>query len=85
VYKFLPMATFSYVKEDTPEPEVIRGDVNGDKNVSIADVSALIDLLLSDSAQVPAAADCNLDSKLTIADVSALIDFLLTKAWPANE
>ncbi len=84
-YKFLPMTTFGYVKEDTPEPQGMRGDVNGNGFVTIADVSALIDHLLTDPDQAPAAADCNLDTKVSIADVSALIDFLLTKAWPANE
>ena len=84
-YDFGPKTAFVYDGGDTPEPEVIRGDVNGDKNVSIADVSALIDHLLTDPDQAPAAADCNLDTKVSIADVSALIDYLLTNAWPAEE
>ena len=55
----------------------IIGDVNGDNNVSIADVSALIDILLSGSV-APDAADVNEDSNVNIADVSALIDKLLS-------
>ena len=54
----------------------IPGDVNGDGNVTIADVSALIDLLLS-SGTPTAGADVNGDGSVTIADVSALIDLLL--------
>ena len=55
----------------------IVGDVNGDNNVSIADVSALIDILLSGDV-APDAADVNEDSNVNIADVSALIDKLLS-------
>ena len=53
------------------------GDVNGDNNVTIADVTALIDILLSGS-DAPAAADVNSDNNVSIADVTALIDFLLS-------
>jgi hypothetical protein len=61
------------------KPAVTRGDVNGDGNVTIADVSALIDYLLSGSTSGVniANADCNNDNNVTIADVSALIDYLL--------
>ena len=61
----------------------LRGDVNHDHDVTIADVSALIDYLLDDTASdaCPICADCNLDEDVTIADVSALIDFLLYDTW----
>ena len=59
---------------------VMRGDVNKDQNVNIADVSALIDYLLG-GGQAPAEADCNLDQNVNIADVSALIDYLLSGHW----
>ena len=62
---------------------VLRGDVNEDKTVTIADVTALIDYLLS-GATAPASADCNLDQNVTIADVTALIDYLLSGSWPAK-
>ncbi len=78
--EFLPKITFGYVKEDTPEPEVLRGDVNKDKTVNIADVTALIDMLLSGAEMTPEA-DCNLDTVMNIADVTALIDFLLSGQW----
>ena len=55
------------------------GDVNHDHQVSIADVSALIDYLLdsenSDACTI--CADVNGDKQVSIADVSALIDYLL--------
>lgn len=62
---------------------VMRGDVNGDGNVNIADVSALIDYLLTgdSSSIVMENADCTNDNNVNIADVSALIDYLLTNAW----
>ena len=80
VSAFLPKATFGYVKEDTPEPEVLRGDVNKDTEVNIADVTALIDMLLNDADMIPEA-DCNKDTEMNIADVTALIDFLLSGQW----
>ncbi len=60
-----------------------RGDVNGRDGVTIADVSALIDYLLTGDATGinMAAADCNGIDGVTIADVSALIDYLLTGSW----
>lgn len=87
VYKYLPMATFSYVKEDTPEPQGKRGDVNGDDVVNIGDVTALIDYLLSqDASNVNLDnANCNGDADVNIGDVTALIDFLLSGQWPVVE
>jgi len=53
----------------------LRGDVNGDGEVSIADVNAVIDLILSGSYEV--SADVNEDGEVTIADVNAVIDIIL--------
>ena len=65
------------------EPSFIRGDVNNDNRVSIADVTALIDYLLSQDASSinTDAADCNQDDRISIADVTALIDYLLADEW----
>ena len=57
-----------------------RGDVNGDGQVKIDDVTALINLLLAGNTSEPAA-DCNLDGKVAIGDVTALINYLLSGAW----
>ena len=67
----------------TDKNAFLPGDVNGDNDVTIADVSALIDYLLTgDPTGVNlAAANCNGDSDVSIADVSALIDYLLTGSW----
>ena len=57
---------------------VMLGDVNGDHNVTISDVTALIDLLLSSGTISNEAADVNKDGNVSIADVTALIDYLLS-------
>jgi len=58
----------------------ITGDVNGDGEVSIADVNAIIDVILGNStdADVIAAADVNADSEVTISDVNAVNDIILS-------
>lgn len=56
--------------------DVQPGDANGDSEITIADVSTLIDMLLDD-AEYFEGADVNGDGFVTIADVSALIDMLL--------
>ena len=66
----------------TDKAAIIRGDVNGDGNVDIADVTALIDYLLNmDAAGINLnAGDVNLDDSVDVADVTALIDNLLAKS-----
>ena len=61
--------------------ELLIGDVNCDGFVSIADVTTLIDYLLTEEATSfdRDAADVNRDGGVTIADVTALIDMLLAK------
>lgn len=56
------------------------GDVNHDRSVTISDVTALIDMLLSggDSEYCPICADVDGMNGVTIADVTALIDMLLS-------
>lgn len=59
--------------------DVLIGDVNGDGEVSIADVTALIDYLLKkdhSEAELPTY-DINGDNEVSIGDVTALIDLLL--------
>ena len=60
-----------------------RGDVNGDGNVNIGDVTTLIDYLLSGNASGVnlTAADCDQDSSVNISDVTTLIDYLLSGSW----
>ena len=65
----------------TEKVDFLRGDVNGDGAVNIADVTALIDLLLGNGGNNNPAADCNGDGAVNIADVTKLIDYLLSGAW----
>lgn len=60
-----------------------RGDVNMDGDLSIGDVTALIDYLLSndDTGIDLVAADSNLDGNVSIGDVTGLIDYLLSGTW----
>lgn len=55
------------------------GDVNGDGQVNITDVTVLIDYLLSGNSSSVSmlGSDVNLDGQVNIADVTALIDELL--------
>ena len=63
------------------EPAAVAGDVNGDGRLTIADVTALIDILLGGGHgggyYMPG--DINMDNHLSIADVTMLIDMLLMR------
>ena len=58
--------------------ETVRGDVNGDGEVNIADVNAVIGVILSDAATATALDDVNGDGEVNIADVNAVIDMILS-------
>ena len=59
-----------------PGSPVKPGDVNGDGEVNISDVTALIDLLLSGETGTEMA-DVNNDGEVNISDVTSIIDMLL--------
>ena len=65
------------------EPTYLRGDVDCDGKVNIADVTALIEYLLSHDASIVdlQAADCDESSVINIDDVTTLIDYLLKHSW----
>ena len=52
-----------------------RGDVNGDSEVNIADVNAVIDIILNSGDD--SNGDVNSDGEVNIADVNAIIDIIL--------
>ena len=66
-----------YPYDGIDDVTVIMGDVDQDGNVTIADVTMLIDYLLNDVTAAPAEADMDGDSTVAIGDVTALIDYLL--------
>ena len=53
----------------------VPGDVNGDGEVNIADINAIIDIILSDKVGT-AAADVNEDGEVNIADINSVIDVI---------
>ena len=65
-------------------PSFIRGDVNGDGNVNMDDLTALINYLVYGSSinQMGAAACSNPDDTVVnMDDLTALINFLVFNAW----
>ena len=59
-------------------PPFLIGDVNKDGVVSIADVTALVNIILGRGFD-PEHADVNADGAITIADVTALVNIILGK------
>ena len=57
----------------------LQGDTNGDGEVNIADVNALIDVILGDKVNpdIISTVDVNGDGEVNIADINALIDIIL--------
>ena len=72
---FMPTVTFAYQKA-----QALRGDANQDGHVDIADITSLIDMLLT-GAEASSTADCDLNGSIDISDATALIDYLLTGSW----
>ncbi len=62
----------------------IYGDVNGDLEVNIADVNAVIDIILTDSGNLTAG-DVNGDHEVNIADVNTIISIILSGPAPDLE
>lgn len=58
------------------QPGSLAGDVNGDGEISIADVNALIDMILS--GEIGPSGDVNRDGEISIADINAVIDIILS-------
>ena len=67
-----PVISFVYCAN----AELEVGDVNGDGEINIADINAVIDMILSGT--ISPSGDVNGDSEVNIADVNTLIDLILT-------
>ena len=57
------------------DSELLPGDVNGDGEVTIADINAVTDIILTGEFQP--SGDVNGDGEINIADVNAIIDIIL--------
>ena len=74
---------FNNIRPINEQPGELRGDVDGDGNVGIADVTFLIDYILTGNATGISvmSADVDGNGSVDIADVTALIDYILTGTW----
>ena len=61
----------------------VYGDVNGDGEVTIADVNAVLDVIMGD--EYNAAADVNNDGEVNIADINVIISIILGDFAPVTE
>ena len=63
---------------DSMPPDVaLKGDVNGDGEITIADINIIIDAILTVTQEFQTAADVNGDGEITIADINVVIDIIL--------
>jgi hypothetical protein len=62
------------------KPAVIRGDINGDGEVDVADVTMLIAAVLNSTALNLDVADMNNDGYIDVGDVTALISVVLNSS-----
>ena len=87
VYNEKPQLYIISVTEHVDVPAGMRGDVDCNEAVEIADVTALINALLTGdwNDRSETNADTNLDGEAGIADVTTLISYLLTGNWPVVE
>ena len=53
------------------------GDINGDGEVNVSDVTALINKILGSSTYSDAVCDINGDGEINVSDVTALINMIL--------
>jgi M6 family metalloprotease-like protein len=56
---------------------VLKGDINGDGEVNVADVNVLINIILTGDSTGVTNSDVNGDGEVTVADINALIDIIL--------
>lgn len=79
IYTFvMPASKVKVTATFAPIPE-IRGDVNGDGLVNVADVTALIQIVLNSTPVDLSIADLNNDSQVNVGDVTALIQQVLNQ------
>ena len=64
-----------YIMNVPDEPIHVPGDVNGDGEVTIADINSIIDVMLSNGTNP--AADVNYDREINISDINKVIDYIM--------
>ena len=76
-----------YEEPPLPDPSTLEmGDVNGDGEVNISDLSDLIDILLGKWANYDTMkrTDVNYDGEINVSDITTLVDYLLSGKWPTH-
>ena len=75
----IPAGGYKVYYKGEPAPQWLVGDVNGDGEVNIADVTRIIDVILGGEADAAllARADVNGDGEVNIGDVTKTIDLIL--------
>ena len=63
----------------TVNPAQISGDVNNDGEINIADINAVIDVILGGHSDHISACDVNGDGEINIADINTIIDIILDR------
>jgi len=76
----LGLSSLNYMYFSDADSSYLTGDVNGDGEVTIADVNVINDIILGSDvdADVEERADVNGDGEVSIADVNAVIDIILS-------
>ena len=70
-------STYTIIVPETPQYQ--HGDVNHDGEINIADLNAIINVILAYGGAQNPSADLNNDGSVDIADVNAMINILLNK------
>ena len=83
IYQYYPGGHLTLWKL-TKHGDILRGDADDSGDINIADVTTLIDYLLSGNTSAINLnnADCNQDNDINISDATTLIDYLLSNSWP---
>ena len=78
----LPVGGYQVYIKGEPMEDFLRGDVNGDGEVNISDITALVDILLGGSMdKYPfERIDVNGDGEINITDVTIVVDLLIKAA-----
>ena len=74
-----------YVEPPQPDPSTLQiGDVNGDGEINISDLNAIIDIILGRwvNYDTRKRSDVNYDGEINIVDVNVFIDYLLSGNFP---
>ena len=82
-YNFMLLSVLALAFTALSANAALRGDVNGDGEIGISDVNAVIDMILT--SNTGAAGDVDGDGEVGISDVNAVIDLILNGAEPLDD